>query len=739
MQDFRLVLPAAILWLLAILGPLDYPVVIFVGLVLALSGVLRSWTAVTLAGVCLICGSITGWVHHGVEQTDAVNRAPEGEVLLVGEVASHMKAGAFTMQLDTIQWNGPDGSELARSSAGKVRVRWDGQLLYKGQKVVVAGKLSRAPEIGFVTASCVQADPPKRLNLLIANAVEDRPWHAQLIPGVVVGDDSRLQPEAVENMRVMGLSHLTAVSGAHMSIAIGAVLAIVGRKRPKVAALASLMAITGIVRIVGNQPSVLRAGYMGIGLCGGLALRRTTSAIPLLSLTVIGVALTDVRLAQSLGFQLSTVATFAIVVFSYPFQRALAKTLPRSVTDVLAISLIASVATAPLLLGIQERSSVWSPLANALVAPAFAPLTILGMAGSLMLLVWPPLGHLMLRMCEPFTWWLGNVAGFMVKVPGIFAPLTTLAITVAVVALIIVAVRLELVVPLFVAFAGIACAMAAMPVVASAQAGILPNWQVVQCDVGQGSAMLVRNKQVTAMVDVGEAGSGADRCLRAAGVKKLDLLVLSHFDADHVRGTEDVLGAVEVGEVWYSQNPHPVATSQWVARLLDARGIPHRAASRGDAFPATDASAAFPAHGEEDGARPSGDPLVTIVGPRSAYGTDSDTNADSLVVRAQTEDHSVLILADSPGVRQSALVGLAGEVDVVVAGHHGARDQSESLAKSLKPEVALFSVGEGNTYGHPSQEALTTWAAPVQQRTDLCGDISLDGGSVLSKCGKVKK
>lgn len=712
MQDFRLLVPAGVVWAMAVLAP-DYLLLGLAALLVTLAGTLRrNWFA-TIIGVALIAASMCGTADALVGESDAVRRVIGEDVQVSGTIERHPKAsggryGAMARVETVAKWESGKPGGPTMSSQAILYLRWEGERLERGSRFVARGRMS-ADGLDASSIEVLSTPATGRLRSLLREAVADRPWHAQLIPGVVVGDDTGLPQHVSEQMRVLSLSHLTAVSGAHVSLAIAVVLGAVGRRRPLMAGMLALVSLAGLVELVGPEASVLRAGYMGVLMCVAIALRRRSNALPLLSATIIGVSLLDLELARSLGFQLSALATFAIIVFSYPLQRRLAEHLPGAIADVVSISLIAAIATGPPLLAIQERASMWGILANALVAPVVAPLTIGGMAGALLLPVAPWLAAPILRACEACTWWMAKVTSVLIALPG--SSLPTFAVLAANLGFLIALV-------LGLAFGGARVILGAAGVLAFAAviSTLLPqrgagDWEAIQCDVGQGSAFLGRTQAGVVLVDVGPEGANIPACLQLAGVTRIDLLIISHFDADHVRGLKDVLDAAEVGEVWYSSNLYHVYNSSWALELLDRRGIEHRPVG----------------YGQSAGG-------IRVVGPRSVIGTDDTTNADSLVVEMTTPSHRILILADAPGERQLALRSEVGDVDVVVAGHHGARDQSRELAEQVRAAVTIFSVGKDNTYGHPTREALEIWHAPIQVRTDQCGPIVLRAAEVASGC-----
>ncbi|MEW6917835.1 ComEC/Rec2 family competence protein [Trueperella pyogenes] len=711
MQDFRLLIPACLVWAAAIASP-NYLVLALVAAPIALAGTLRrNWIA-TLAGVSLVAGAIAGGAHNLVRESDAIVRALGKQVEVTGVIDSHPKVASGRVsafaRIESVK------TDTLMSSNARIRLQWAGDRLERGTRFIGHGRLTEGGgQISArmrVTSIEVLSEPfTASLRALLRESVADRPWHAQLIPGVVIGDDTGLPEQARREMRMLSLSHLTAVSGAHVSLAIAIVLGVIGRRRPMAAGVLALVSLAGLVELVGSEASVLRAGYMGVFMCIAIALRRRTNALPLLNATVIAVSLLDVDLARSLGFQLSAVATFAIITFSYPLQRRLAERLPAIIADVVSIALIAGVATGPLLLPVQERASLWGILANALVAPVVTPLTIGGMAGTLLLPVAPISATVILRACELCTGWMAWVSRILIGLPGSNLPTgVVLAVNVGLLVTLIATLVLGGVRVLMGALAVLACASAVSMLLSQR---VLSDWEAIQCDVGQGSAFLARGEEGIVLVDVGPESGNISACLTHAGVKRLDLLIISHFDADHVRGLAEVLDTVEVEQVWYSVNRKPERNSQWALDLLNRRGIAHEPARYGDRL------------GTQ----------VEVIGPRTIAGGEGDSNKDSLVVVVTTASHRILILADAPAERQQSLRGEVSAIDVVVAGHHGARDQSRELAEDLKPSVSLFSVGE-NSYGHPTREALDVWHAPIQARTDLCGEIVLTATQVVTGC-----
>lgn len=241
-----------------------------------------------------------------------------------------------------------------------------------------------------------------------------------LFPGMVLGDTS-LQDEAETQLYLdTGLSHLSAVSGANVAIVttvvvVGCRLLTLG---PRVQATAAAVALLAFVGLVGTEPSVLRAAVTG--LVGLLAVVNSARMEPVhaLCLAVIGLILLDSDLAVSYGFALSVAATAGIVALSPLLIRALAPTaLPEIIVRALAVAIAADVVTMPLVAMMAGRVSLVSVLANVLVSPAVAPVTVLGLLAAGLCLLPGGVELIPLKMAEPCTWWIYFVAEWCAGLP----------------------------------------------------------------------------------------------------------------------------------------------------------------------------------------------------------------------------------------------------------------------------------------------------------------------------------
>ena len=244
---------------------------------------------------------------------------------------------------------------------------------------------------------------------------------AGLLPSFVLGDEGGVSAETRDEFRASGLAHLAAVSGANTTYVVGAVLlaaaaAGVGRRGRL---LAAALALAGFVAVVGPEPAVLRAAGTGaIGLAA-LGARRTGRPLAALAAIVLLVALLDPATATGAGFVLSVSATAALVVAARPVAQRLRRPwIPGPAADVLAVCLVAHVATLPILVASGLGSGPWALPANIAVAPAVPVVTVLGTAAAALGPLWQGGAVALAAACAPALWWLDTVAGVAAGLPG---------------------------------------------------------------------------------------------------------------------------------------------------------------------------------------------------------------------------------------------------------------------------------------------------------------------------------
>lgn len=231
-------------------------------------------------------------------------------------------------------------------------------------------------------------------------------------------------------------------------------------------------------------------------------------------------------------------------------------------------------------------------------------------------------------------------------------------------------------------------------------------------DVGQGDAALVECDGAAMLIDGGAPGQSSKlySALKRRGITRLDYLVATHPDADHIGGLAGALEAATVGTAYCSVTEHDTDTFRTFQRKLEEKGVPLAVPEAGDSFPL-------------------GGSTVQLLGPLRQSG---DTNNSSLVLRLVCGETALLFTGDAEREEEQDLLTAGCDLSATLlkVGHHGS-DSSTSypFLREVMPRYAVLSVGADNPYGHPDENTLSRLRdAGVQVfRIDLQGDITVTG------------
>ncbi|WP_455834527.1 ComEC/Rec2 family competence protein [Pseudarthrobacter siccitolerans] len=471
--DLRLALPAVFVWAASLAG-LWLPPTALGGLccvLLVLAAVLlhRTWktrgaalaggprrparrSLLTTAAIAFLLAA-TAAAHSAVASTQrhegplAAAVSSGKSVVAVVEVAGSPRALNPPNQAGTpARWSVPVWTRDV--STGGVLLRTRAQLLVTGGGAwgtVVPGQLVRATgklrpadpgreQAGMLTASSgpgkptdspvLQESAKELRERFVAAASFLAPDPQGLLPGMVTGDTSALDEGLEAAMKTVGMTHLTAVSGANCSLVLGALLLACRRFRlPRVPAAALAVAGLGLfVLLVGPDASVLRAGLMGAVAVASLAGGRTGRGLSFLCLAVIGLLLADPGLGSSFGFLLSVLATLGIIILGRRIMDWAPASVPRWAAAAVAVPLSAQLLCGPVTVVLQPQFSTYSLLANVLAAPLVAPVTLLGTAAVPLVVLVPWAGTVLIAVAGTFSAGVAATARWAAQLPGAALP-----------------------------------------------------------------------------------------------------------------------------------------------------------------------------------------------------------------------------------------------------------------------------------------------------------------------------
>ena len=543
-----------------------------------------------------------------------------------------------------------------------------------------------------------------------------------LVVGVVLGANEGLDPELKQAFKASGLYHLLAVSGQNIVFIGFGVLGlfyVVGLPRV-VGHVAAIVAILAYALAVGWQPSVVRAAVAGCLASVAWLLSRSSDRWHAMALGAVVLLAWTPRSLLEPGFQLSFAAVAAIF-FTVPRLRRVHESypLPRALVDVVGISIACGLVTAPILWLQFGVIPLWTVPANAMAEPAMPVLLGAGLAAAILAPIVPPAAVAASWIAGLAGAWLAYTARLIASLP--YAQTSSRSLVLGVAAAIGLVVVLRALPP-YRRGAALVTVVLLVPVVAVGWWALHPppSWhpptglRVTILDVGQGDGILVETPQGAVLVDAGPPEARVDRQLRTMGLRSLAALIVSHDHRDHVGGASAVLRHLHVGAVIDPLQPYPThpggAFDERRLRTTALElGVPLVPARLGHVYRL-------------------GRLQLRILWPDHAGSPDENPHIHGTVVLARYGTIDLLLTGDSESEVTRALP--LRPVEVLKVAHHGSSDQglADELT-TLRPRVAVISVGAHNNYGHPCADTLAALrAVPGLQlyRTDENGRIVLE-------------
>ncbi len=546
-------------------------------------------------------------------------------------------------------------------------------------------------------------------------ALLEQLFPADVLPfakALLLGDTWDLDPALDTAFKVSGIRHIIAVSGLHISILYGLVCLVTWKNR-FLTALVGMPVLALFAGMAGFTPSALRACIMVWLMLLARVFDREYDPPTALSFAVLVLLVLNPLFAMSVSLQLSAGCVAGILLFNKPINSWLKGKLPKKegkgirllykLCSSISVTLSAMSLTTPLCAYYFGLVSLVGPLTN-LLTLWVVNLIFNGLVITILLslvfpaaastfaaaLVWP------IRYVQQTAVTLASIPLAAVYTCSIYIVLWLVFVYVLLFAFL----RMRKKQPgILICCSAVGLCIALM---ASWLEPLMSDTRITMLDVGQGQAIILQSEGKTFLVDCGgdDDEKTADivaGTLLSHGIHKLDGVILTHFDRDHAGAVPYLLNRIDSDYLF----------------LPDTRNEFE--------LPRTTAAAVYV---WEDMEIRYGDTVIQIFGP--VYSGSSNEN--SLCVLFDTENCDILITGDrsSFGERMLMRNRELPDVDILVAGHHGAADSaSQELLEAVKPETVLISVSEDNIYGHPAPkllERLEKFGCSVY-RTDQSGTI----------------
>ena len=533
------------------------------------------------------------------------------------------------------------------------------------------------------------------------------PKQGGLVPSLVVGDTSKLDETISSDFKATGLTHLTAVSGTNLTLLLAFALPLarfIGVRGRWIWLVAS-GSVALFVIVCRAEPSVLRASVMGlIGLAATGVATDKNRGLRALGGAVMALCLIDPWLSLSWGFALSVSASASILVLASGWQIKLRKWLPGPLAEAIAIPLAAQLGTQPLVTCISGEISFVGLFANALSGPFVGMVTVLGLvAGGFSFFssfLSGCLGWLagwcvnpIIVIAHTFSVLPGATFQWSATIPSI----TVLSIFCGMFILVIGKVLNTPWLTILLAFILVVCSLFPLQTI-----GWLPkDWLYIFCDVGQGSANLVRSGSGSGvLIDAGLDDEKPLRCVEGSGLRRLDAIILTHRHADHVGGLNRILAKFPTENIYSSSNIRGIQT-----QLL------------------------------EDGAVLSvGNARISILGGKKLTSdvsklTGQMENDAGITSKVELFGTKAIFPGDIEIDGQTKLLMQGRDLsgDVLAIPHHGSAHQVPEFFKAVSPKLAVASAGKNNDYGHPSAKSLklANQSGALVYRTDENGSVAV--------------
>ncbi|MFE8986667.1 ComEC/Rec2 family competence protein [Streptomyces collinus] len=697
-------------------------------------------------------------------------------VLIDADVRRVQEAGgtAVTTRAPVLLIVDVDAAPPGRAAGGRGRSPWLGLLPSTRLRVSArsAPAMTGGDRIAAVLRVRDQGEPvvvgepsgPQRLagrlRAGLRGATDGLPADARaLLPGLVVGDTSRITPELEEAFKETDLTHTLAVSGANFTILLALLLGPPGLAQhverrglaPRLgislrgtAVLGGALSL-GFVVVCRPDPSVVRAAACGAVALLALATGRRRSMIPALATAVLLLVLYDPWLARSYGFLLSVVATGALLTLAPRWSTGLRRRgVPPRLAEALGAAAAAQALCAPIVAVLSARVSLVAVPCNLLAEFAIAPATVLGFAALATAPVAMPVAEVLAWCAHWPAEWIAGIARTGAALPGAGVDWpdrwTGAALLLAVTLVVVLVGRRLLGHPWWCGVCGVLLVLAVVqppPLTRVVTGWPPPGWRLVMCDVGQGDALVLAAGEGTGVVvDAGPDPQLVDHCLRSLGISRIALVVLTHFHADHVAGLPGVLRGRAVGAIETTGFEEPADQAAFVRRLAAARRIPVTRAVAGEQRRTGELAwqVVWPPPSPPPDSPPVSPPGVAP-GLLPVHPVPEGPNDASVAMLVRSGGLRLLLLGDLEPPAQRALArspaaeALEG-VDVLKVAHHGSAYQDPGLMGRVAPRLALISCGEDNSYGHPAPgtvAALRDGGAAVL-RTDRDGALAVVGG-----------
>ena len=550
---------------------------------------------------------------------------------------------------------------------------------------------------------------------------EDTAFFAKAL---LLGDDGDIGYEDNVAFQKSGMRHIVAVSGLHVSILFSVLYFLTGRKR-HLSLLVGFPLLLIFAAVAGFTPSVVRACIMQALVLLAAAVDREYDPATALSFSVLVILFLNPLAITSVSFQLSVGCMVGIFAFSHRVRgwllhvRRMGKysdkgfrgKIIRWFAGSVSVSVSAMTFTLPLCAIYFNMVSLIGIVANLLTLWIISFIFCGVVVACIASVIWMPLGTMIALPISLAIKYVLLVARALSKMPFSVA-YTDSIYTVAwiVVAYVLFTAFFVLKQKRIVPLAITVLALYGFSLLATWAEPYFDSVRISAIDVGQGQCILIQSKSSAYLIDCGgenpeNTASAAMNWIGSQGISHLDGIILTHYDSDHANGAEHLLQIMKVDKLYLPESePDSPIRNRLIDQSVSVDMIDHTTQIQCD----TGKLVLIPSESDKTG------------------------NESSMCILFQGENCDILITGDRDiqGERELLSQYDIGDIDILVAGHHGAATSNGmDLLSGTKPEIILISVGADNNHGHPDQGVINRFenADSIIYRTDIDGTIMIRG------------
>ena len=589
--------------------------------------------------------------------------------------------------------------------------------------------------------------------------------YSGLLIGLLLGDSSKIDENMEENFKITSLTHILAVSGAQVSYIIVAMYSLLKRKigiqKTRVVIIASLIFYTALT---GFSPSIVRAGIMGIILMiSGLVFRKN-DIINSIAISLFFMLVYNPFLLENVGLQLSYLGTIGIIGFNktiililkniqirnrkwkYKINRKLILLISK-IKEILAVTMSASLAVVPVMIYHFNLFGTYFLITNLLASIIIGPITLLG---TLLVII----SFISINMAKILSYILKFLIDILLFISSFSKlPISKIYIPTPKISFIII-IYLSLIISLFIykvfhernpntTILRVRNLLALVKYKFKQNRNdiikriVIINIVIFLCiifiprdlkinfvDVGQGdSTFIITPKNKTILIDGGGSNTGSFDVgentllpyILDKGYNKIDLMIISHFDSDHVGGLLTILEEIKVEKVLIAKQEEQSENYKRFFNIVKEKNIPVIVGKRGDKI-----------NIEKD-------LYLDILFPESEQIEENMINNNSLVFNIHYNNFSMLFTGDIEEIAEKRIIEITNKsrlkADIIKIPHHGSKTSStRELLEIVLPKIALIGVGKDNLFGHPSSETIDKLdeLEIKTYRTDINGEIMIN-------------